>query len=278
MRHLDLFSGIGGFALAADRVWSDVEHIFCEIDPFCRKVLQKHWHNAHIHGDIKKVEGGGIGSIDLLTGGFPCQPFSAAGKRAGTEDDRHLWPEMFRVIREVRPRWIIGENVGGILTWSRGLVVEQVFADLESAGYETQPFIIPAAGVGAPHRRDRVWFVAHRPGSRVGRLPVQSSRRRRTDKNTVTHRKGEDVPNTDRRNVQRCNAQAAEVRSESEQRPTGLRNRGGRGNNTEWPAEPAVGRVAHGVPDRVDRIKALGNAIVPQVAEEIMRGIAAVGI
>lgn len=159
MRHLDLFSGIGGFSLASDWAFGDVEHIFCEIDPFCQQILKKHWPNSTIYGDIKKLTN--IGTVDLVTGGFPCQPFSAAGKRKGSDDSRHLWPEMRRVIEEFQPRWVVGENVRGLLNIEGGVVFEQVCLDLEALGYEVQPFVVPACAVNAPHRRDRVWIVAH---------------------------------------------------------------------------------------------------------------------
>lgn len=161
MRHLDLFSGIGGFSVASESVWGEVEHIFCDIEPFSQAILRKHWPNSKIYGDIKELKGKEVGPVDLLTGGFPCQPFSSAGKRRGKEDDRHLWPEMLRVIRETAPRWIVGENVSGLLTWNGGLVLDEVFSDLEAEGYEVWAFVIPACAVGAPHRRDRVWIVAH---------------------------------------------------------------------------------------------------------------------
>lgn len=195
MIHLDLFSGIGGFAYAADQVFQDVEHIFCDSDTFCQQVLKKHWPESEIYDDIRQITAdtfnqrlerqlkdeatGQHGQPDrtgqdeasrpfILTGGFPCQPFSAAGLRRGTADERHLWPEMLRVIRLTQPRWVIAENVSGILTWDDGLVFEQVCTDLEAAGYEVQPFVIPAVAVNAPHRRDRVWFVAHAVGSPDG--------------------------------------------------------------------------------------------------------------
>jgi DNA (cytosine-5)-methyltransferase 1 len=157
MKHLDLFSGIGGFALAVEEVWPEVEHVFCDIEPFSQAILKKHWPNSQIYGDIKKLK---PEAADLVTGGFPCQPFSAAGKRKGTKDDRHLWPEMLRVIRESTPRWVVGENVSGLLTWDGGVVLDQVYADLEAEGYEVWSFVIPAVAVNAPHRRDRVWIVA----------------------------------------------------------------------------------------------------------------------
>ena len=162
MTHASLFSGIGGFDLAADRMgWNNVFN--CEIDPFCRKVLAYHFPDAKQYEDVKTTDFTIYrGHIDVLTGGFPCQPFSLAGKRKGSDDNRYLWPEMLRAIREIEPRWVVGENVFGIVNWSDGMVFEQVQSDLEDAGYEVQPYIIPACAVDAPHRRDRVWFVAHR--------------------------------------------------------------------------------------------------------------------
>jgi DNA (cytosine-5)-methyltransferase 1 len=197
--HLDLFSGIGGFAHAVDQVWEDAEHIFCDNDPFCQQILKKHWPESEIYDDIRTItdskclgqQGQGKDGRSsntaknrerqanraynadnrpfLLTGGFPCQPFSAAGNRRGTSDDRYLWPEMLRVIQLTKPEWIIAENVGGFVTWNEGLVLETVCTDMEAEGYEVQPFIIPAVAVNAPHRRDRVWIVAHANESRAER-------------------------------------------------------------------------------------------------------------
>lgn len=146
MTHASLFSGIGGFDLAAE--WAGWTNSFnCEIDPFCRRILKYHFPNAEQYADIRTTDFTiWRGRVDVLTGGFPCQPFSLSGKRKGTEDDRYLWPEMLRVIRTVRPRWIVGENVFGIVNWSEGVVFEQVCSDLEAAGYAVQPYIIPACG------------------------------------------------------------------------------------------------------------------------------------
>lgn len=162
MIHASLFSGIGGFDLAAE--WAGWDNAFnCEIDPFCRQVMKYHFPNAVQYEDIKTTDFTvWRGKIDVLTGGFPCQPFSTAGKRKGTADDRYLWPEMLRAIREIKPRWVVGENVLGIVSWDGGLVFEQVHADLETEGYEVQAFVLPACSVGAPHLRYRTWFVAHR--------------------------------------------------------------------------------------------------------------------
>lgn len=298
MRHLDLFSGIGGFALATEMVWDDVEHIFCDFDPFCQAILKKHWPHSLIHGDIKKLDGGGIGPIDLLTGGFPCQPFSTAGKRKGTDDARHLWPEMLRVIREVHPRWIIGENVGGLLTWSGGLVLEGVLADLEDAGYEVvPPFVIPAAAIGAPHRRDRVWIIAHAIGRDARRgtgSDASASVAKRLRQRHTVEQPGE----SDKIRIS-ADASSSRWREGGSQRggvragksPMGSQEWRGSSNigrnaawEENWPS--AVARLCSlddGLPGGLARprgwrnaaLKGAGNAIVPQVAAEIMRAIKA---
>ncbi len=160
MTHGSLFSGIGGFDLAAE--WMGWENVFhCEWNDFGQKVLHHYWPKAISYHDITKTDFTiHRGKIDILTGGFPCQPYSSAGKRKGKEDERHLWPEMLRAIREIQPRWVVGENVLGLVNWSGGLVFHEVQADLEAAGYEVWPYVLPAVSVNAPHRRDRVWFVA----------------------------------------------------------------------------------------------------------------------
>lgn len=160
MKHGSLFSGIGGFDLAAE--WMGWENVFhCEWNEFGQRVLKHHFPKALSYADITQTDFNvHRGRISVLSGGFPCQPYSSAGKRLGKEDERHLWPEMLRAIREIQPRWVVGENVLGLVNWNGGLVFEEVQADLEAEGYEVQPFILPAASVNAPHRRDRVWFVA----------------------------------------------------------------------------------------------------------------------
>jgi len=161
MTHGSLFSGIGGFDLAAE--WMGWENKFhCEWNPFGQKVLHHYWPEAEQFTDITKSNFKKYANqIDILTGGFPCQPYSQAGKRKGKEDERHLWPEMLRAIREIQPSWVVGENVFGLVNWSEGLVFHEVQTDLEAEGYEVQPYVLPAAAVNAPHRRDRVWFVAY---------------------------------------------------------------------------------------------------------------------
>jgi DNA (cytosine-5)-methyltransferase 1 len=162
MRHGSLFSGIGGFDLAAQ--WLGWENVFhCEWNPFGQRVLKHYWPNADSHHDITKTNFTQYANrIDILTGGFPCQPYSQAGKRKGKEDERHLWPEMLRTIREVAPRYVVGENVLGLTNWDGGIVFDEVHSDLELAGYEVAAVVVPAAAVNAPHGRDRVWFVARR--------------------------------------------------------------------------------------------------------------------
>lgn len=176
MRLLNLFDGIGGFGLAAK--WMGWENVAsCEIDPYCRRVLDYWFDYKYIYNDITTADFTPLrGNIDLVTGGFPCQPFSLAGKQLGEKDERYLWPHMLRAIREVRPRWVVAENVRGLITQSGGVVFEQVCAGLEAAGYEVQPFILPAAGVGAPHRRDRLWIVAH-----AADAGAESERRRKAE-------------------------------------------------------------------------------------------------
>lgn len=161
MTHGSLFSGIGGFDLAAE--WMGWENKFhCEWNPFGQRVLKHYWPNAESFTDITKTDFTKYANkIDILTGGFPCQPYSSAGKRKGKEDERHLWPEMLRAIREISPRFVVGENVRGLLSWNGGMVFDEVCVELENLGYQVAPVVIPACGVNAPHRRERVWFVAY---------------------------------------------------------------------------------------------------------------------
>lgn len=311
MKHLDLFSGIGGFALAADRVWGKgVEHTFCDNDLFCQEVLKKHWPKAKIYGDIRTLtyadwdgnSGTEIHTTDgdeqtqrlaarrseqpfILTGGFPCQPFSQAGRRKGTEDDRYLWPEMLRVIREFHPRWVIGENVGGLVTWSDGLVLEQVHADLESEGYEVQSFIIPAVSVNAPHRRDRVWIVGHAKYDGLDDSENRESSNTRSYSNTKRHKQVQQFKRPDRQgdnDVKNPISKRGRRRMESGGQVLERQSTEAEDERPDWQKNwlevaTRLCRVDDGIPRRLDRnprLKALGNAIVPQVAEEIMKAIA----
>ena len=267
---LDLFSGIGGFSYGLEKTGFQTV-AFCEMDKYCKLVLQKHWKGTKIYSDVKEItkerlEADGVELPEIITGGFPCQPFSIAGKQKGTNDDRHLWPEMFRIIKELKPRWVIGENVRGIVNIQDGVVFETVCTDLESEGYEVQAFNIPAAGVGAPHRRERIWIVANsrrtlRQGSGIREKNEDETRKEDADQYQRSSSSPE--PNV-------ANASAGRRASQKTEIPT-------RGNGTEhqswWQSEPDVGRVAHGVPGRVHRLRALGNSIVPKIAEEIGKAI-----
>lgn len=161
MKHGSLFSGIGGFDLAAQ--WAGWENVFhCEWNPFGQQVLKHYWPNAESFSDINTSDFSKYANqLDILTGGFPCQPFSSTGKRRGKDDPRHLWPRMLEVISTIKPRWVVGENVHGLVNWSRGMVFQEVHTDLEAQGYTVQSFLLPAAGVGAIHKRNRIWFVAY---------------------------------------------------------------------------------------------------------------------
>ena len=163
---LDLFSGLGGFSLGLERTGHFKTVAFCDNDKYSKLIIDKHWKGTKIYNDVREInkeqfKKDGIEFPEIITGGFPCQPFSVAGKKQGTSDDRHLWPEMFRIIKDFAPRWVIGENVKGLTNIQDGVVFETVCTDLEGEGYEVQAFNIPAAGVGAPHRRERIWIVAH---------------------------------------------------------------------------------------------------------------------
>ena len=186
---LDLFSGIGGFSLGLERTGHFKTTAFCEIDKFCKLILDKHWKGTKIYDNVKEItkerlEADGIEFPDIITGGFPCQSFSVAGKQKGTSDDRYLWPEMFRIIKIFKPRYVIGENVRGIVNIENGMVFETVCSNLEDEGYEVQPFLIPAASVGAPHRRERIWFIAIREESVVDTNNIRFEQHNETEKTT----------------------------------------------------------------------------------------------
>ena len=166
LKTLDLFSGIGGFSLGLESTGFFETIGFVEKDKFCQKVLKKHWSNINIEEDIRNVKGEKY-QADVVTGGFPCQPFSVAGKRKSTADDRYLWDEMLRVIRETKPRWVIGENVEGIVNINEGMVLRQVLNDLENEGFKSQCIIIPASGIGAWHQRKRIWIIANSNNTRI---------------------------------------------------------------------------------------------------------------
>lgn len=274
MKHLGLFEGIGGFSLAAR--WAGWETVaWCEWNDFGQRVLRHHFPDAEGHGDITKTDFRKYANrIDVITGGFPCQPYSSAGKRKGKEDERHLWPEMLRVIREVQPSYVVGENVRGLTNWNGGLVFDEVQADLEAEGYEVLPFLLPAASVNAPHKRDRIWFIAYSDRCadlrRSGKNESQGSEERLQERDSVWESdksNGLRGVNSDT-NVHGLQGDFSE--------PQARGDVNGSPTVTGWenyPSESPICRVDDGIPDRVDRVKAYGNAIVPQVAYEIFKVI-----
>ena len=278
MRHLDLFSGIGGFALAAQWMgWQTVA--FCEREKYARRVLEQHWPSVPIIDDITQWPSERIG-CDIITGGFPCQPFSCAGKQAGKQDDRFLWPAMLSVVEQERPAWVVGENVFGIIK----MALDQVLSDLEAIGYATRAFVIPACAVDAPHRRDRVWIIANSNTNGSG------SNKKRTAHGSP-EAEFEDIPKIDREahtddskqvcgfladsqseRIQGLWAGGQQVAPAHEGQKVSLCQSKGP-QQTEWPTESRVCRVVDGLPNRVDRVRSLGNAIVPQVAYKLFQAI-----
>lgn len=355
LTHLSLFSGIGGLDLAAE--WAGFRTVGqCEWADYPRAVLEKHWPGMPRWKDIRTLTGDdfyektGLRTVTVVSGGFPCQPFSVAGKREGKEDDRYLWPEMLRVIQEIRPTWVVGENVAGLIS----MALDTVLSDLESIGYATQAFVIPACAVDAPHRRDRVAIVGYTEHDGLSSATIsgglaeaggdEPERQNQTSKSARAGVRGdcENVANSKCEGQQGCeqhgtpcdrepccavgecskimaNADFLRQRKDCNQSDSDfkrddqapkqdggaeLRKIGSGGsyvsdpdserfqiarykpgietvqpeNGIEfggwWPAEPDVGRVANGVPNRVDRLKCLGNAVVPQQFYPIFRAIA----
>jgi DNA (cytosine-5)-methyltransferase 1 len=280
-----LFAGIGGFELAA--TWAGITPVWSnEIDSFCCQVLRNNFTHRIIEDDIRKIGKHNLESVDILSGGFPCQPFSTAGRRKGTEDDRYLWPEMLRVIREIQPRWVVGENVSGLFTWNRGLVFEQVHTDLENEGYEVQSFIIPACSKNAPHRRDRVWIVAFNPKFKSnGQYNSRESKRIRMDmERNIMDKKGwhESSNNFESSNTN-VTTDATSIRQQGQGKFTEsigskkntIRQASWTYNDGSWPTQPPVRIGNDGLSAGLVRsaIESAGNAIVPQVAQEIFKAI-----
>ena len=287
MTHASLFSGIGGFDLAAE--WMGWENLFhCEWNPFGQRVLKHHFPNSISYNDITKTDFTiHRGQVDILTGGFPCQPYSSAGKRLGNEDERHLWPEMLRTIQEVQPRWVVGENVLGLTNWNGGLVFNEVQVDLEAKGYEVQAFILPACAKNAPHRRDRVWFVAysnlHDDKRKIGNINAKEkriSKEYRKEYSPSREFSGtniQDATNSDKIGFS-TKMGNGELGGE-----LGFTKRDEQNMWNSFPTQPPICGGDDGLPTELDSISiskyrkeslmAYGNAIVPQVAYEIFKAI-----
>lgn len=289
MTHGSLFSGIGGFDLAAEWMgWQNKFH--CEINPFCQKILKHYWKDAESFTDITKTDFTKYANkIDILTGGFPCQPYSSAGKRLGKADERHLWPEMLRAIREINPTYIVGENVRGLLNWNGGMVFNEVCAELETNGYQVSPCLIPACGVGAPHRRERIWFIAY-----------SEHNGKKQDRGTIKKEAGEIWREKESDVFRGCD------KDEFIKHPNSIGQKWGMHTNKpknaickqfsksnarinqskKWENFPSQSSICvgnDGIPNRLDgitfskwrneSIKGYGNAIVPQVALQIFKAI-----
>jgi len=272
LKHLDLFSGIGGFSLGLEATGGFETKAFCDIEEYPRQVLQKHWPHVKQYKDIKelnyeRLKADGIDSIDIITGGYPCQPFSVAGRKKGEEDPRHLWPEYFRLVKELRPTWVIGENVSGHIKLGLDTVIE----DLESEDYSVRPFSISASSIGANHQRERIWILAHSRRSQWPRAELRGENENETRKENANQFERSsstsevDVANTNNERLQRQwqsrNQFTPRFNSSRESSEEGQRTVG----QGWWESEPNMGRVAHGIPKRVDRLKSLGNSLVPQI-------------
>ena len=305
MRHGSLFSGIGGFDLAAE--WMGWENVFhCEWNKFGQQVLHYYWPKAICYEDITKTDFSiHTGTIDIISGGFPCQPYSSAGKRLGKEDERHLWPEMLRAIREIQPRWVVGENVRGLTNWNGGMVFDEVQSDLEAEGYQVTPFLLPACAVNAPHRRDRIWFVAYSNKYSKGSSRESNSIEREWGNGHIQQKQwGEetefdsrlssisrDASNSEFIRLEHCTnsgqIQREKTDARGERGESSLSTKtNGNGHKPNWENFPTVSPICNGddgISDRLDSItfpkwrnesiKAGGNAVVPQVVLQIFKAI-----
>lgn len=304
MKHkiLDLFSGIGGFSYGFEMANLGETIAFVEKDEFCQKILRKHWKDVPIIDDIRKVNGKDFGTATIISGGFPCQPFSVAGKRKGKDDDRYLWDETIRVVAECKPKWFIGENVDGIVNISNGTILRQIQEDLEKEGFQVQCLVIPASGIGAWHQRKRVWIIGHNVSNSIGEL---SDGRSSTTKHSKAKQKwvvSDEAKNWNkvRSETERCSSQntarenVSDSNSESWDEFSNddrfskmpqeeiFRNRSciqkSERPRSWWEIECKLRGVPDGVSyelhkDRANRVKALGNSIVPQIIQLIGESI-----
>ena len=287
LKVLDLFSGIGGFSLGLESTGHFETIAFCEKDEFCQKVLQKNFKNIPIIGDIRDVKGSKF-KADVITGGFPCQSFSIAGKQKGKDDERYLWDEMFRVIKEVQPRWIIGENVSNLINISNGEILQGIHNDLESENYEVQTFNISASSQGAWHKRSRVWIVA------ANTKCLGFSKRSKESEKFKGEEASNKYINSNQRSQLSSTSNQVELSNTKSIRPQGheLQHNLENGKKlteqlcktdikkqpTWWETESKLFGIPNGIcttmdKNRANRIKALGNSIVPQIARELGKAI-----
>jgi DNA (cytosine-5)-methyltransferase 1 len=286
---IDLYSGIGGFSLAGDWMgWRTIQ--FCEINVYCIKILKKHWPEIPIHRNIKTLTASTViqnklydkNQISIVTGGVPCQPWSSAGKRKGEEDVRNLWPETIEFVGTYKPEWFVFENVIGFVNWNEGMVFKQTISDLESKDYEVLPIVLPACGIGAWHKRDRIWLIGKNK-NHTSYSYSDSNRFYRTKVNQYGWTKQGRTELFDKqisklksiRSVlgNSPNQGLQEWKEDQFSQSVFHAERASPSGERQWNAEPNVGRVADGIPNRVDRIKALGNAVVPQLVVMIYKAI-----
>ena len=298
MRHVDLCSGIGGFALGFEWAGLSTPVMFCDIEEWCRNILKKHWTNVPIKSDVKELANDPerlVPDCDILTAGYPCQPFSQAGNRKGKEDPRHIWPHIRKIVASKRPSWVVFENVYGHIS----LGLDAVLLDLETEGYSTRTFIVPASGIGARHKRDRLWVVAHTRRELWGqgdteRVPEDTSKRSASSVHNQSGSKGQSSENVEYSNSNDVQGQRFELNSSQS---SGLRCGEAERSSSGGQSQPELGGMADGLPSRMDgfdgwdtepediprvvtgmtgranRLKGLGNAIVPQIAMNIALAI-----
>ena len=292
LKLLDLFSGIGGFSYGLEQTQGFETIAFCEKDVFCQKVLQKHWNNIKIYDNIRDIKGSTI-KADIITGGFPCQPFSVAGKQRGTDDDRYLWDETIRVVAETKPKWFIGENVDGLVNISEGKVLQQIQKDLEAESFQVQCVIIPASGIGAWHQRKRIWIIGYSDSNANAKEKQSSngsensiSKEHRSKDSSIQFSGGttnNSLSNSKslrsgRRSSEECRIKERKLQ-QTEQKRSSFRSEAERCSSQDdtsswWQTQSKLCGVPNGLSaeldkDRTNRIKSLGNSIVPEIAKEI---------
>tara|TARA_A100000172_G_scaffold2874_1_gene1823 strand:- start:1639 stop:2586 length:948 start_codon:yes stop_codon:yes gene_type:complete len=296
LKLLDLFAGIGGFSYGLEQTQGFETIAFCEKDKFCQQVLRKHWNDIKIYDDIRHIKGSEI-KAEIITSGFPCQPFSVAGKQRGTDDDRFLWDETIRVVAETKPKWFIGENVDGLVNIQEGKVLQQIQKDLEAESFQVQCLVIPASGIGAWHQRKRIWIIGY-SNSNANAKEKQSSngpensisKEYRSKDSSVQFSRGttnNSLSNSESLRSGRWSGEECRIKErkfqQTEQKRSSFRSEVKRCSSQDdtsswWQTQSKLCGVPNGISaeldkDRANRIKSLGNAIVPEIAREIGQSI-----